>query len=231
MTNEFRYMMQLLGAGACGFVPPGPEAEPDWTRLVRLAREQSVDSLVALGLKNGPEIPCPPEIRSELTAMMYRRAVSFHRRQHLVMGLLGRMEAAGIRAVLLKGYSVGRFYASPECRISGDTDVYVLPRDEERAKAFLRGEGFEIAERSETEHHYACTHPDMGLLELHVRFYDELAEEHWFRESALDVFIREEFKRMDSPDGAYYTLGDTDNLIFLTLHLVKHFIHSGLSGR
>lgn len=231
MTKEFRYMMHLLGAGACGFEPPMPEDELDWHRLAELAREQSVEPLVACALHRTPQIPCPGEIRETMIARMFRSGLWYHRRQRLVMDLLGRMEVAGITVVLLKGYSVGRYYASPECRISGDTDVYVLPRDEERAKAFLHEEGFEIAERSETQHHYSCLHPDIGLLELHVRFYDELAEEHWFRAFDKEPFIREEFKKMDSPDGAYYTLGDTDNLIFITLHLVKHFIHSGLSGR
>ena len=44
-------------------------------------------------------------------------------------------------------------------------------------------------------------------------------------------FVQEEFEVIDTQDGKYVTLGATDQLIFLTLHMIKHFIEGGLSIR
>ena len=44
-------------------------------------------------------------------------------------------------------------------------------------------------------------------------------------------YVRESFQTIEFQDGKITTLGPTDQLIFLTLHMIKHFISGGLSIR
>ncbi|MGI6695196.1 MAG: nucleotidyltransferase family protein [Christensenellales bacterium] len=52
--------------------------------------------------------------------------------------LIGKMNDAGIPALLIKGYAVADCYAAPDCRMSGDTDLLIEPKNEKRACAFMK---------------------------------------------------------------------------------------------
>ena len=58
-----------------------------------------------------------------------------------------QMNAAGIPALLIKGYAVADCYAAPDCRMSGDTDLLIEPKNEKRACAFMKANGFAVERR------------------------------------------------------------------------------------
>lgn len=231
ISKEFQYLLHLTASASCGFSPEPPSCDLDWNRMAQLAREQSVEPLFACALKKAPEVPCPEELRNILIGKMFRSAMFDIRRRCLVVELLQEMEAEGIHVVVLKGFSVARYYVSPECRVSADTDLWVSPENEERACEFLRNKGFDIEFRWKNGHHAVCHHSEMGCVELHVILYDEIVEEIWFGNMDGREFIQEPHRLVQSQDGPYYCLGNTDNLIFLSLHMIKHFILSGMSVR
>jgi hypothetical protein len=68
-------------------------------------------------------------------------------------------------------------------------------------------------------------------VELHTRLYDDLVRKIWFSPAQGRELAREPYERRETPEGAFYALGRTDHLIFLALHMAKHFIHGGLSLR
>lgn len=231
MTREFEYLMHLLAAAARGEKTAPPAEEIDWDKLGKLTREQSLEPLVGYGLKRSPEVSCPASLREELLGKMHRLGAYELRRRKLVTELMEAMEAEGVSVTLLKGFSVGRCYAVPECRVSSDTDILIPPEEEARACELLRQRGFVVRPRSANSHHTECTHPVMGLVELHVSLYDEIVEDVWFQGIEEAELTREPRRRRECPDGVFYTLGETDELIFLTLHAAKHFIFSGMSLR
>lgn len=51
----------------------------------------------------------------------------------------------------------------------------------------------------------------------------------WFGKLDGDAFIGETYIKERTQDGTYRTLGYTDHLIFLMMHLIKHFIQAGMS--
>lgn len=231
MTYEFEYLMQLMAAASRGFTPAVPDKSLDWERLCALAREQSVEPLIGYVLKNAPHLPCPEDLRKAQGTKMQQRALMDYQRRVLHFRLMKEMEEAGIRAVLLKGYDAARFYAVPECRISTDLDLWIDPGVEKQACRFMESRGFVVEPRWTNGHHAVCHHPRMGCVELHVLLYDEIVESVWYGKKDGREFIQEDFVRVDTPDGAYWSLGDTDNLLFLSLHMIKHFIMSGMSLR
>ena len=139
------------------------------------------------------------------------------------------MEAAGIPAVLLKGYAIDDCYALPESRMCGDADIWINPKDEDRACELMKEQGFTVEPRWKNGHHAVCNHPILGCVELHVILYDEIVEDVWFGKMDGSEYVREPHMLIESEDGKYYTLGYTDHFIFLALHMIKHFILSGLT--
>ena len=224
MTKELKYLMHLLAAGACGGEVNAPDCEIDWQRLVKLSNTQGIMCILADVLSKNPSLPCPEEIKNALINSAKKFALAGFVRNGEAVKLLSEMEKAGISATLLKGISIARFYAKPMYRISSDTDVLISPKDEKKAIKFLEDYGFRVQKRWKHENHAECNHPRIGLLELHTLLYEEMVEEIWFNNTDGNEFVREPRKLVKSPDGEFYSLGDTDCLIFTTLHMIKHFI-------
>ena len=229
MTKEFGALMKLVGAAALGQRAAELPDDPDWQKIEQLAAGQSVKTLAGYALRLSPGLSCPPEIRARMIADMRRAAFSNNAWKTSVFALLKEMNDAGIPALLLKGYAIADCYAAPDCRLSGDTDLLISPKDEKRACAFMKAKGFEVNPRWENGHHAVCSHPQIGCVELHVQLYDEIVEEVWFGRTDGTEFVKEAHMPVETNDGTYRTLGYTDHFIFLVLHMIKHFILSGLT--
>lgn len=231
MTNEFKALMCLVGAAAQGRPASDLPGGLDWPRLERLADEQAVQSLLGYALRLSPGADCPAELRARSLARMRQEAFSNHAWKHSILQLLAKMDAAGIPALLIKGYAAADCYAAPDCRMSGDTDLLIEPKDEKRACAFMKSNGFTVDRRWTNGHHDVCWHPQLGCVELHIMLYDEIVEDVWFGRMDGREFVCEPPLEVSTQEGSYRTLGDTDHMVFLMLHLIKHFILSGMSLR
>lgn len=229
MTREFQQMLQLAAIGATGHSIDVDFADIDWKKVIETAKKQKVDYFVAYALKMHPELPCPSEIRDPL--IKDARTLIFSNAMHktAIIQLLGEMEQAGIHGVLLKGYAIADCYALPESRTCGDADIWINPKDEDRACEFMKKQGFTVDPRWKNGHHAVCNHPTLGCVELHVILYDEIVEDVWFGKMDGSEFVIEPYHQVATPDGMYYTLGTTDHFIFLALHMIKHFIMTGLT--
>lgn len=231
MTYEFQYFMQLIASASMGQSIQPPERELDWKRIFELAKEQQVLPLLDRALKKNPELGYPREMAVKQLACVFPMVMAGYAKKWSVISLLDAMEKAGIHVFVIKGFVAAMNYESSDSRLSSDTDICVKPEKEDEAIEFLRTRGFSVKPRWENGHHAVATHPKMGIIELHVQLYDEIVEKVWFRKIAPDSYIQEPQIKIDTSDGSYYTLGDTDHLLFMTLHMVKHFIESGMSLR
>ena len=229
MTREFQQMLKLAAIGATGHALDMSGEGIDWQKVLDAAKRQKVEYLVAYALKRNPQLLCPSDIRDpllkEARTIMFSNAV--HKRG--IFQLLEEMEAAGIPAVLLKGYAIADCYLLPESRMCGDADIWINPKDEDRACEFMKKQGFTVDPRWENGHHAVCNHPALGCVELHVILYDEIVENVWFGKMDGSEYIGEQHMLIESEDGKYCTLGYTDHFIFLVLHMIKHFIMTGLT--
>lgn len=229
MTREFQQMLKLAAIGATGHAMDMSGEDIDWQKVMEAAKRQKVEYLVAYALKRNSQLSCPSEIRDpllkEARTIMFSNAV--HKRG--IFQLLEDMKAAGISAVLLKGYAIADCYELPESRMCGDADIWINPQDEERACEFMKDQGFTVEPRWKNGHHAVCHHPMLGCVELHVILYGEIVEDVWFNKMDDSEFVIEPYLWIHSEDGKYQTLGYTDHFIFLALHMIKHFILSGLT--
>ena len=231
MTDNFACLIDLLACGASGNRATNIHGAASWDAVLRLAEEQSVYYIILHAIKGIEDCSLEENRKAFLLMELKNAIISEFSKRLKVIALLERFEVHGIRAILLKGYVAASQYNSPDIRISADTDIYVEVKDELAAQKILVLEGFTILPREKSSHHTVCKHSDVGDLELHTSFYDEIVDKIWFRNLDSNQYIEEPFEKVVTADGAYYTLGKTDNLIFLALHMIKHFISQGMSLR
>lgn len=233
-TNQkfktFLQMIALAASGASGRTAYRSD-EIDWNSVIQYAQEQAVLPLIGCALMNDADMHCPYQLREQLLQMVRGiSGVNLVRRQRAIQ-LISEMEASGLHVKLIKGYAVGESYVHPEVRNSTDVDILIDRRQEMQVYSFLSRNGFSVSPRGRTEHHAVCLHPKLGKLEVHVQLYNEMVSDTWFRKIGQDKMIDEAPVALSCDGMTYMTLGYTDHLIFLTLHLIKHFIHSGINVR
>ena len=222
-------LIRLVSAGARGVVIK--EFQIDWHSVLPLAAEQHVQPLVACALLHSPKMECPAELREYLlNAMRAESSVNLIRQQRIIH-LLAEMKSSGIHAQVLKGYAVAGYYAHPECRGSVDTDLFIDIKQEKQAVSFMEEHDFRVDPRAATSHHTVCQHKKFGMVELHVELYAELIQEVWYQGLNAEGLVQEPIIHICGNGEVFETLGHTDQLIFLTLHMVKHFILEGLTLR
>ena len=205
--------------------------ETDWQSVMRYAQEHGVLPLVGCALLHEPDTPCPRQLRETVMNLVRGESgVNLVRRQR-IMQLLAKMQSLGLDVQVIKGYAVADCYRYPESRGSTDVDIYVPENQEKQVCNFLRDEGFRVTPRGKTEHHAVGLHPKLGKMEVHILLYNELITDAWFQGVSPAEMIMEAPVRVSRNGETYCTLGYTDHLIFLTLHMVKHFVQSGMSVR
>lgn len=145
--------------------------------------------------------------------------------------LIQSLEKKGIEAKILKGMSLSHLYAVPECRTSCDTDILIPKKKEKDAYAVFEKLGYTVAPRTEYSHHATCTHPSVGLVELHTDLFFERVNDVIFDHSDYDEAIANTESEFELNGYRFKTLGITENLIYVTFHMIQHFIRSGTSIR
>ena len=203
------------------------ELNVDWRTVMPLAGEQNVIQLVACALLYSQGVECPDQLGEYLLSVMRTESSTNLIRRQRIMHLLQEMKTAGIDAKVIKGYAVSGCYAHPECRGSVDTDILFDISQEQQAIRFMEDHGFRVDPRAATSHHTVCQHKKYGVVELHVALYADLVRDNWFQKTLEEELVHEPAIKGDE----FCTLGHTDQLLFLTLHMVKHFILEGLTLR
>ncbi len=225
-------LQALIGLAAAGARGEAFNAQQiDWQAVLSLAAEQGVVPLTALAALHSPGLACPEKMRGHLMNTLRMECSTNLLRRQRALHLIGGMRSAGIETRVLKGWAAAENYACPESRSSVDMDLLIDIKQEKAALRFLEAQGFRITPRAKTSHHTICQHKKYGEIELHAALYDELIRDVWFQGMDTAALAQEEPATIETPDGSFTALGYTDHLIFITLHIVKHFILGGLTLR
>ena len=128
MTKPQQQFLELLRSGLWGKPADASifQGEIDWLTILRIAKEQTVQILVANGIETLPKELWPPQ--SVIFKLIEYRTTTA--RMHLLINsviakITEALNAEGIPSVLLKGQGLAQNYLIPESRICGDIDLYV----------------------------------------------------------------------------------------------------------
>ena len=219
MTQAFEHMLYLLGAGARGYDISAESMDMEAVRKVSI--QQGVWPLVYKAAE--PTVNVTPW-RSEFILSVARNVA----RKEFTLSVLKKLEEAGVRYCLMKGAAIATLYHEPECRISGDTDIFINPADEPKVEKILSELGYSFESRDKNDHHLQAIHPVGGLLEVHVRMYSKPTEKIVFNGK---IHYSDKFDKISIDDEEFYTMNAYDGLVYLTAHYIKHFLGTGCGIR
>lgn len=223
MTDNFKLMLNLFGAGALGR-SYDREIKGNVASALVCAKHYKVLYVTYSGAcLCAPEL-IPGELKNKLDEKTRKHRLKSAAKQIRARELLSRLDKENIPWAILKGMSVGCLYADPLLRQSNDIDLLVPPECENAALKIFINNGFESEyDRTAGSHHTELTHDDYGLIELHI----DVAEPE-----VLDVWcgggerftLSQPYVRLSNEVGDFYGLCHEEALYSILYHTVKDFI-------
>ncbi len=232
MNTAFHDLLDLFACGSTGRKPILTH-QLDISEIRRLSIVQGIWPIVFCTLQ--PLLPSPFIEISTSELSQYKTEVVVNVTRGITDNnnssmIYRKLREAGIPFCLLKGESLSYLYQNPLYRISTDTDILIPESAERDATQIMQGLGYSVEERKKTSHHVRCYHAQGGLVELHLRLYDEILEDVWFNYSMANQEPYRELTLVDQ-NITVPVLGITDGFIFTTLHFIKHFLTRGVGIR
>ena len=204
----------------------------DFEEVCRLASQQAVVGLVTAGLEHVTDVSVPKE-----AIMAYMPTILSMEQRNLAMNafigqLFQKMDAAGIKAVLVKGQGIAQCYERPLWRACGDVDLLLGEENYVKAKAFLPSLASNVEEEDVYRRHLAMS-IEQWEVELHGTFRAGLwkAMDAMADEVQADVFENGRV-RVWHNDQVDVLLPSPDNdVILIFSHILQHFFRGGIGLR
>jgi len=187
--------------------------EKDTAAQMILARRQQLSSMFYFQTHM-------PEFQQAFAATSY----FYINRKKLLEKIDNAFHDSNIPYLLFKGTEIARYYPVPASRSMGDSDILVHNIDKEKAHDVLISLGFTNQKQGNMEWVY---YKNDIQFELHNRLlYDEVVNEKHLKEWTDTVWYYAK-----TTDGIRYTLELEYHLVYLIIHLRKHFLNSGVGFR
>lgn len=138
------------------------------------------------------------------------------------------LRANGIKPLVVKGISCRILWRNPDARPSGDEDLLLRPDELNACLAVLSENGYEISSDSPE---ITCFSPLSGLsIELHSSLFPtDSPYFSCFNRCFEDVF--DSCVPFTAAETEFFMPEPTLFLLYLFLHALKHFVHSGVGIR
>lgn len=226
MDKNFFDMIKLFAYGSTGKDTDLPY-DFDFEKVMKYAEDQGVWQIVFFAIEQlhkQNKIQLEKHLLEGTKMQMIISCIQNSERLDFSHKIISEFNKNNIKNCVIKGESLSNLYFKPECRISGDVDIYIGNEDDKKACEILNKSGYKIEPKSDDANHYNCFHPMYGELELHVTLYYKIIQDTWFQNIS---FIEEPYVKYNN----YSTLGYTDGCINIALHAINHFLSSGFGIR
>ena len=220
LSEEMKDFLRLLYAGCHNISDKQEEFE-----------KYPLDAIYELSLRTGftAFIDCVLEINhtrhgSFMTAKDIVTAI-YLMRHKAVEELTNYLEEEKIRYLLFKGWVMKDYYIDPIYREMGDVDIYVDPKDFEKAENYLKNTQFE-KDDCETTYETSYWRGEIEI-EIHHSLLNGGLNSYWntFQKECLDRSVLLDGKQYG------YTLNPDDHYIFMVEHAYKHHVEQGMGIR
>jgi virulence-associated protein VapD len=195
----------------------------NWEKVVYYARLHNIQGIVYTVLNKIDEYK---GIANKLQSDFY--AITMH---NVVMEtemkkVIDNFNNAEIKHIPVKGFSVKKCYPDPELRSMGDVDVLIESKDREKSNEILLNMGFELDEFSSFNHVWNYKNNKL-YLEVHTR----LIHEKLFNGFDYATYFSDAIEHGECIEGYTYELKCEYHLLFLLMHMAKHFFGEGCGIR
>ena len=232
-SQDEKAFFSLLRAGLWPNHQPDADLfgeQTDWNEIFILSMQQTVTGLVWDGMAKLPSELQPPKA---FKLKWYSYVLKIEQGNEQINGSVAEIipayQQSGLHPVLLKGAGLAALYPNPLHRCAGDMDIYVGETDYDKANRVAQSIGYKMG--SESTYH---SHLDRGTM---------VVENHRKMVAIFSKPLQKEFLRQLS---AWYPSGAASvqingvaipvppaqfNVLFVFLHMYKHFIQMGVGLR
>lgn len=206
----------------------GKLLDTDWQQVEDLARDQGVLPLLYRGASGYKDVIPVERIRAWRGAM-YAAVLQNDRNNIAQIEILDLFQEHNIRAVVLKGTSVARYYSPPDMRYLGDIDILIDRSKLDDVSEILRSIGYKLKEH---EHGFHISFDGKGVtVEIHYAA-SEIPEGECSQkvEQAMDGFL-ENTSMATMNEMLFPVLSEQNQALMLLLHMERHMMEGGIGLR
>lgn len=190
--------------------------EIDWDEILKLSKSHQVEGIVYHQCKRF----MPPEVLQLFDNITNTTLYYYANRRAALKVVTKELDMKEIPHVVVKGFSIAKYYPIPALRTMGDCDIIVNRKDMPAAMNVMRSLGYQGIDNDKADS-WECTKNNMTF-EIHDRLVSgaeflKLEQEQFFNEYDAYLVDRE--------------LDWSFHFLFLIVHLRKHFINSGVGIR
>ncbi len=204
----------------------------DFDSLYELADEQAVVGLIGAGLEHITDT----KVQKMQARPFLTRVFSIEQRNEamndFIARLFDRFQKEGITAVLVKGQGVAQCYARPQWRAAGDIDLFLDDENYEKAKALLTRDASRVEDEAKMTRHLGMTLDDFEV-ELHGTLNTGVTQQIDDCQLTIqeEMFRDKRFRVWQNGSEAIPLPNENDDILFVFIHLVKHFYKKGIGLR
>ena len=205
-----------------------PTEAVDWPAIFTLANQQKLLPILFEAVRKTPaageNAPLFAAIKRQVIGQVLNQTV----RSAEFADLYGKLRAAGLHPVVVKGQLCSRLYPLRDQRISADDDLFIPEGEFFVCHEALLANGLTTdtpADELPTADEVSYTKKDSPLyIELHRHLFDSAQDAH----DELNHFFAD--IAPVEVDG-FLTMPPHEHLLYLILHAYKHFVRSGIGLR
>jgi hypothetical protein len=198
----------------------------EWDSLYSLCYTHRFTAAAYVCLRGTPAFCAAPEAlqNSWKRTAAYLSIVQVQR-SNTLCALCRELEDAGISYAVVKGIACRSLFTYGDMRVSADEDIFVDSRNAKKALRICVKSGFHVSERRDGT--LLLTDVRKMHIHLHTRLFP--TEYQALNRHFADALQRR--RRLETPCGAVYTLGHTDQILYILAHMLRYFVSSGISIR
>lgn len=209
-----------------------PYGEFDFADVKRVAEEQSVVGLIAVGLEHVTDMkPSKSDVLGIIgqTMQLEHRNTAMNR---FIAVLIDKLQKEGIHTLLVKGQGVAQCYERPLWRSCGDVDLFLSDDNYEKAKCFLSPLANEVEKEYVQEKHLGMT-INTWVVELHGRLYCGLSSgiDKELDDVYKDSFFRGKVRLWKNGETEVPLLAIENDVFYVFTHILQHFYKGGIGLR
>lgn len=204
-----------------------PLTHRQWKEVYHLAAEQGVMAMAFDSLADLPKEMLPPrDILLSWGLTVDKVEKRYHRQSKVAQGLSDQLEQEMVSAIVMKGFSIGRYYPNPEHRECGDIDIYGGIDKYKNINEIIIKLGGSVEEDYYRHAHCLLNgvtiENHMVISDVHVK-QDDLLLENTLKEEA-DRILKQGAYGLVYPSAGF-------NALFLSWHAASHFMFEKIQLR
>ena len=233
MADSRNNLLALIRSALWGTLPEGLSKDVDWTKIARIAKQQTLVGLMADGIAKLPAESRPDEkMMQRLQAYLVRNLQAHMLISSRLADTLDILRSAGIEPVLFKGHGLALNYPDPMSRQCGDIDLYIPRAHYDKAVEVCMGHFGKGMHDAESVKHYHLENKGVSV-ELHriAETLPGLCANRRYQKWTLMNLENSELRKVDI-DGVTVSLPPHGfNAIYVMNHAWHHFVVGGIGLR